>query len=78
MESIAQTVREKTCCHHQLDYSFQIVARNVLYVPSHRQDNIYQGLWYTSRGTLAGMFFNIGEGIQLRTAIFKIVVKMDL
>ena len=24
------------------------------YAPSHRQDNTYNGLWYTSRGALAG------------------------
>ena len=25
-----------------------------IYIPSHRQDNTYHGLCYTSRGTLAG------------------------
>ena len=27
----------------------------LLYAPSHRQDNTYQSLCYTSRGALAGM-----------------------
>ena len=35
-------------------YSFQLAARVLLYAPSHRQDNIYHGLCYTSRGALAG------------------------
>ena len=32
---------------------FQLVARVLLYAPSHRQDSTYHGLWYTSRGALA-------------------------
>ena len=32
-----------------------IAARVLLYAPSHRQDNTYHGLCYTSRGALAGM-----------------------
>ena len=31
-----------------------IKARVLLYAPSHRQDNTYHGLCYTSRGALAG------------------------
>ena len=31
-----------------------ITARVLLYAPSHRQDNTYHGLCYTSRGALAG------------------------
>ena len=47
-------VREETrCCH--IGYSFQLTARVLLYAPSHRQDNTYHGLCYTSRGALAGM-----------------------
>ena len=33
---------------------FSIMARVVLYASSHRQDNAYHGLCYTSRGALAG------------------------
>ena len=46
-------MREETCCHH-IGYSFQLAARVLLYASSHRQDNTYHGLCYTSRGTLAG------------------------
>ena len=31
-----------------------LTARVLLYAPSHRQDNTYLGLCYTSRGALAG------------------------
>ena len=34
--------------------SFRLTARVILYAPSHRQDNTYHGLCYTSRGALAG------------------------
>ena len=34
---------------------FLIIARVLLYAPSHRQDSTYHGLCYTSRGELAGM-----------------------
>ena len=37
-----------------MGYSFWLTARVLLYAPSHRQDNTYHGLCYTSRGTLAG------------------------
>ena len=50
-----QTAREETRCHHFMDYSFHLVARNVLYAPSHIQDSTYHSLCYTSRGALAGM-----------------------
>ena len=36
------------------DHSFRLAARVFLYASSHRQDNTYQGLCYTSRGALAG------------------------
>ena len=39
------------CCH----YSFRLVARVVLYVPSYSQDSTYYGLCYTCRGALALM-----------------------
>ena len=44
--------REKTCCH--MVYSFQLAARVLLNASSHRQDNTYHSLWYTSHGALAG------------------------
>ena len=46
-------VRKETCCRH-IGYSFRLTARVLLYAPSHRQDSIYHGLCYTSRGALAG------------------------
>ena len=46
-------VRKETCCHH-IGYSYWLTARVLLYAPSHRQDNTYHGLCYTSRGALAG------------------------
>ena len=47
------TARKETCCHH-MGYSFQLVARVLLYAPSHRQDSTYHSLCYPSRGALAG------------------------
>ena len=44
---------EETRCRH-IGYSFRLAARVILYAPSHRQDSIYHGLCYTSRGELAG------------------------
>ena len=46
-------VRKETRCRH-IGYSFRLTARVLLYAPSHRQDSTYHGLWYTSRGALAG------------------------
>ena len=46
-------VRKKTCCRH-MGYSYRLTARVLLYAPSHRQDNTYHGLCYTSHGALAG------------------------
>ena len=46
-------VRKGTRCHH-IGYSYRLTARVLLYAPSHRQDNTYHGLCYTSRGALAG------------------------
>ena len=46
-------VRKETRCRH-IGYSYRLTARVLLYAPSHRQDNTYHGLCYTSRGTLAG------------------------
>ena len=39
---------------HSDSYSFRLTARVLLYAPSHRQDNTYHGLCYTSREALAG------------------------
>ena len=47
-------VRKETRCGH-IGYSYRLTARVLLYAPSHRQDNTYHGLCYTSRGALAGM-----------------------
>ena len=47
-------VRKETRCRH-IGYSFRLAARVLLYAPSHRQDNTYHSLCYTSRGALAGM-----------------------
>ena len=44
-----QIAREETRCHH-MSYSIRLAARVLLYAPSHRQDDTYHGLSYTSRG----------------------------
>ena len=46
-------VRKETCCRH-IGYSYRLTARVLLYAPSHRQDDTYHDLCYTSRGALAG------------------------
>ena len=46
-------VRKETRCRH-IGYFYRLTARVLLYAPSHRQDNTYHGLCYTSRGALAG------------------------
>ena len=46
-------VRKETRCRH-IGYSYRLTARVLLYAPSHRRDNTYHGLCYTSRGALAG------------------------
>ena len=46
-------VRKETCCHH-IGYSYRLTARVLLYAPSHRQDNTYHSLCYTSCLALAG------------------------
>ena len=46
-------VRKETRCRH-IGYCYRLAARVILYAPSHRQDNTYHGLCYTSRGALAG------------------------
>ena len=44
-------VRKETRYRH-IGYSYRLTARAILYAPSHRQDNTYHGLCYTSRGAL--------------------------
>ena len=44
--------KETRCCH--IGYSYRLTARVLLYALSHRQDNTYHGLCYTSHGALAG------------------------
>ena len=46
-------VRMETRCRH-IGYSYRLTARVLLYAPSHRHDNTYHSLCYTSRGELAG------------------------
>ena len=46
-------VREETRCRH-MGYSYRLTERVLLYAPSHRQDNTYHSLCYTSHGALAG------------------------
>ena len=46
-------VRKETRCRH-IGYSYRLAARVLLYASSHRQDNTYHSLCYTSRGELAG------------------------
>ena len=45
-------VRKETRCRH-ISYFYRLTTRVILYAPSHRQDNTYHGLCYTSRGSLA-------------------------
>ena len=46
-------VRNETrCCH--IGFSYRLTAMVLLYALSHRQDNTYHRLCYTSRGALAG------------------------
>ena len=42
-----------THCRH-MGYSFRLAGRVLLYASSHRQDDIYHSLCYTSRGALVG------------------------
>ena len=55
-------VRKETLCRH-IGYTYRLTARVLLYAPSHRQDNTYHGLCYTSRGALAGTR-NSSMGLQ--------------
>ena len=46
-------VRKETRCRN-IGYSFGLTSWVLLSAPSHRQDNTYHSLCYTSRGALAG------------------------
>ena len=46
-------VRKETRYRH-IGYFYRLTARVHLYAPSHRQDNTYHSLCYTSRGAWAG------------------------
>ena len=48
LRTILIVIKETRCRH--IGYSFRLTARVLLYAPSHRQDNTYHGLCYTSRG----------------------------
>ena len=52
LRTIMIVINETRCRH--MGYSFRLTARVLLYAPSHRQDSTYHGLYYTSRGALAG------------------------
>ena len=55
------SVKEETRCRHYMGYSFRLAARVLLYASSHRQDNTYHDLCYTSRGALVGARTPINE-----------------
>ena len=52
LKTILIVRKETRCCH--IGYSFRLAPRVLLYASSHRQDNTYHGLCYTSCGALAG------------------------
>ena len=54
-QSTTQIVREETRWSH-MGYSFRLAARVLLYASSHRQDDTYHGLCYTSRGAFTNWF----------------------
>ena len=64
-----QILREETrCCH--MGYSFSLAARDLLYIPSHRQNNTYHSPYYTSYGALVGTgnsSMGSPQGIDLTT-----------
>ena len=62
--------KETRCCH--IGYSYQWTARLLLYAPSHRQDNTYHSLCYTSRGALAGTRNSSMDGIS-KAAVYALL-----
>ena len=47
-----------------MGYSLKLAAKVLLYVPSHKQDGTYHGLYYTSHGALAGTRNNRYRNIE--------------
>ena len=68
-------VRKETRYRH-IGYSYRLTARVLLYAPSHRQDNTYHGLCYTSRGALAGMRIKVVMSLRFNT--FSSLIKIFL
>ena len=68
-------VRKETCCRH-IGYSYRLTARVLLYTPSHRQDNTYHGLCYTSCGALAGTRNN-SMGCRAKLQPFKFTITIN-
>ena len=58
-------VREETRCRH-MGYSFQLAARVDSYASSHRQDNTYHDLCYTSRAALAGTRNSLMKDLSIK------------
>ena len=54
VRSIVKLMRKETCCNNLMDYSFQLVAMDLLYAMFHRWYEIYHGQCYISCGALAG------------------------
>ena len=50
-----QVLKEETSCFHSMDYTLLLIARDILYAPSHRQDNTYHDFCYTICGSLVEM-----------------------
>ena len=50
------TIKETRCRH--IGYSYRLTAMVLLYTSSHRQDSTYHGIYYTSRGAMAGTVNN--------------------
>ena len=63
-------VRKETCCCH-IGYSYRLTARVLLYAPTHRQDNTYHCLCYTSHGALAGTRNSSMGKTKERNVLFK-------
>ena len=61
-------VRKETRCRH-IGYSYMLTARVLLYAPSHRQDNTYHGLCYTSRGALKLKIKHTRLGTHVNTSV---------
>ena len=59
-----------------MGYSFQLAARNLLYTPSHRQDNSHHALCYTICRALAGVIIIIIIIIKIIKIIIKTIIKI--